>query len=195
MRFSTIVACALSATVFVASSAYAQAPAPAQRVVGRSGATQLELSGSFDRWYTSSQSDTPTNYFITFGVGKFLSDGFLINGRVSGSGQFGGPESDPEFDFGGPSLYGEFGVKYYFSPQNTTSGYVGGLYSAALTNRQDGDNGSVLGTFGAQTAISPSASFYYEVLYGVALSTPSFGGFESDRLQRFGMQFGLRFLF
>jgi hypothetical protein len=53
----------------------------------------------------------------------------------------------------------------------------------------------VLGTFGAQTAISPQASFYYEVLYGAALSKPIILGFESERLQRFGMQFGLRFLF
>ena len=122
MRFSTIVACALSATVFVASSAYAQAPPAADpKVVGRSGATQLELSGTFDKSYTSSNSDTPTNYFLTFGVGRFLSDGFLINGRLSGAGQFGGPELPPEFDFSSTSLYGQFGAKLYFSPQSTTS--------------------------------------------------------------------------
>jgi hypothetical protein len=69
------------------------------------------------------------------------------------------------------------------------------LYSAALTNRQDGDNGSVLGSFGAQTAISTQASFYYEVLYGVSLSAPSFAGFSGERQQHFGMQFGFRFLF
>jgi hypothetical protein len=194
MRVSSIIACALSA-VFVASSAYAQAPPAAPRVVGRSGATQLELSGSFDRSYTASNSDTPTTYFVTVGVGRFLSEGFLINGRLSGSGQFGGPELPPEYDFASTSLYGQFGAKWYFSPQSTTSGYVGGLYSAALTNRQDGDNGSILGSFGAQTAVSPQASFFYEVLYGVSLSTPTIAGFTTERQQHFGVQFGLRFLF
>jgi hypothetical protein len=201
--WSTLVA--LSATVLVASSAFAQTPPVAptpQKVIGRAGATQLEVSGSLDKSYTESNTDQPTTYFVSFGVGQFVTDGVLIHGNLVGSGQFGGadlpsipgiPDEVLDEIAGGSSssLFGRVGAKWYFSPSGTTSGYLGGLYSATLTNRQEGDNGSLLGSVGTQTALSPQASFYFEVNYGFSVSSNSFG----ERQQSLGMAFGLRFLF
>jgi hypothetical protein len=189
--------CVFALVLACAASARAQAAAPARqdRQVGRAGAVQLGVSGFLDKFFTSSDTTQPAFYNVSFDVGKFMTDRFVAKAGIVGSGTFGGASGGVDTGGGGAQLFGQAGLLFYVSPGSVTSPYLGAEYSTVLTNRQSGDNGTILAKVGVQTALSARSSIFFEGGYGFAVSAPSFQGVASERTQQFTGQFGLRFLF
>ena len=153
--------------------------------------TQLGISGFLESAF-SSEETMPTNITAHVDVGRFLSDKWVVRVGLSGSGSFGGDEARVSGSGAGvPSLYGFGGLSYYFTPDALMSAYAGADYSTQITNRADGDRGSVVGKLGLQMAVMARLGFFVEAGYGMGLTTPD----SNVRQQRFVGALGFRFTF
>lgn len=164
------------------------------RTVGRQGATQIGFSFStISVSQGDSDIESPTVYYGNVEVGRFLTDRFVLRGGLSGIGTFGGDDDSGE-DFGFTQFSGLVGLLLYFSPSSVGSAYVGADYSFTLTNRVDGDNGTIYGRVGVQGAVTPRAAIFGEFGYGRQMySAPEFG--EAPDVSYIVTQFGLRLVF
>ncbi len=165
-----------------ASDALAQA-AESTRVVGRKGAKQLSLSFSTTTQMSSASQfggpSTSTNIFGAIDVGRFLTDRFVLAFGISGSGNVGEGST--------PSFFSNGGAAFYFSPQKSSSLYIGGDVLSRLT-QVEGTMPEVVGKVGVQTALKENASIFIEGAYGGAVNALSTNGSLRTRL-------GLRVLF
>jgi hypothetical protein len=168
-------------------------PAAAQnaepnRTVGRKGAKQLSLSfATMTQISTAPDSgfggatSTSTNIFGAVGFGRFVTERFVLNVGISGSGDVQEGSS--------PMFFTSVGGLFYFSPQRVSSAYIGGDVSTMISTIEGVDSApEVLGKLGVQTAIKENAAIFFEGAYGGAIK--SFGSSGSLRTQ-----LGLRVLF
>jgi hypothetical protein len=170
-----------------ASDALAQA-ADTTRVVGRKGAKQLSLSFSTTTQMKTtprvrgvSSTSTSTNMFGAIDFGRFVTDRFVLAFGISGSGNVGEGST--------PMFYGNGGAAFYFSPQKSSSLYVGGDVSSMLTQLEGVEmKPEVVGKIGLQTALKENASIFIEGAYGGAVDALATNGSLRTRL-------GLRVLF
>ncbi len=178
-----------------ASVAHAQAPAAA-RTIGRQGATQVSFG--FNMFGTVSEVSTPvTNsrgqvtgfetsrefqgiYFGQWDIGYFATERVVLKVGNNFNGEINSGEATPSVGL-------NTGLSFYLSPQSTSSAYVDALYSTQLTNRPEGDVGSVIGKVGVQSVVGSGASIFMEGGYGFSLKEASNG------VLLFGV--GLRVLF
>jgi hypothetical protein len=195
---STRLIAAAALLTAASTTTFAQTTEP-KKEVGRAGATQISVSGSFTQPFASGGGRQEGQLQLQFGVGQFVTNHVVVQVALLGFGSIGGSDSsslDGSAGSSAPNIFGSTGLSLYFTPQSVTSGYTGFEYASQLTNRQPGQNGFARGKFGVQTAVSPYASFYIEGAYGIDLSTPqSIYGYTASRRQELSSQFGFRFLF
>ena len=160
------------------------------RTIGSSGTTLVGVAGYVDK-FSSSEDALPWNYTVHVDVTRFLTNRLAVRGGLAGSGTFGGEDSDQAAGIGVPALHATAGAQFYFTPQSMLSLYSGIDYWAQLTQRADSDAGSLIGTLGAQGAMSSRASIYLEGGYGFGLSK----GEEDETLRRFVARVGVRLKF
>lgn len=150
------------------------------RVIGRQGATQI----SFQAIVAGSVVETATPitnsrgvvtgvqsgnqfqgiYFGAWDIGYFTSEHFVFKFGNQFSGAFNSGSAKP-------SVSGNIGGIYYFTPQNTASLYASGAYSFRMTNRSPGDRGDAIGSLGLQAAVRNNASVFFEGGFGRSLNT------------------------
>jgi hypothetical protein len=183
--------------LFVASVASAHAQTTSARVtseeieprtIGTTGTTMIGLAGYVDRFF-SSEDTLPTNYTAQLDVGRFLTRSLVLRGGLAGTGRFGGDEAeDLPTGPGAAALHAFVGALFYINPQSIVSLYAGGDYWAQLSQRDGRDAGSVIGTFGAQGAVSSRASLFIEGGYGIGLTKGSEGETRSRYVARLGVR-------
>jgi DNA-binding winged helix-turn-helix (wHTH) protein len=162
------------------------------RAVGGTGVTSIGLSGSIDK-FTSSQDVFPWQVTLHVDITHFVSDRFAIRGGLIGSSSFGDDQDDDTSATGpgAPSLQAHGGLAYYFTPHAMASFYAGGEYRAQLTDRAEGDAGTVLGKGGLQAAISSRVGVFVEGGYGVRLTR----GADDEQQTRLVGELGVRIKF
>ena len=186
---------ALALLVFAggAASGFAQTEDVEPRIIGRRGTTLVGMAGSLSRFF-SSEDMMPGSYTVQVDVHRFVFAKIAVRVGLVGSGQFGGTSSSDDDEAPGlatPSLEVLGGAVYYFTPQSIWSVYGGAEYRARLTERVEGDSGSVSGLAGLQGALSSRASFFLEGGYGMGLQR----GDDGELLTRMVGQAGVRFRF
>jgi hypothetical protein len=158
------------------------------RVTGTTGTTLLGFGGFIDRFF-SVENVFPTNYFVEVDVARFLTPHVVVSGGLTGMGSIGGEDSENVANgTGAPALHASGGLLFYFSPQSIGSLYAGGSYWAQLTQRGDGDAGTVLGTLGFEGALSSRVRLFAEGGYGFALTK----GQHDERISRILGRVGIR---
>jgi hypothetical protein len=115
-------------------------------------------------------------------VGRFVTDKFLTRFGVSGSGSVGRQGAAGDISF---TLL--TGALYYFTPDKTSSLYLGGDSALPISQSGTGDM-MVNGRLGVQSAIRHNASFFVEGGYGATLTSLSSSGSLMSNL-------GVRILF
>ena len=161
------------------------------RTVGGRGATFVGMSGFVDR-FSSSEEALPLNYTAQIDVCRFITNKFAVRIGAVGSGSLGGDyEDDLLSGSGAPALHAAGGLLYYFTPRSMISLYLGAEYWAQLTQREEGDTGSLLGTAGLQAALSSRASVFVQGGFGTRLSRDD----DDALLSRIVAQMGLRIKF
>lgn len=158
--------------------------------VGRAGTTLIGIAGYVDRFF-SSEETSPTIYTAHLDVSRFLTDRLVVRGGVAGIGRIGDEDGDGDVGPGAPALHGIVGGLFYFSPQKVVSLYSGVDYWVQLTQRSGSDAGVLVGTLGAQGALSSRTSLYLEGGYGVSLSK----GDDDETLTRYVGRIGVRLKF
>jgi len=188
----------LLAAVTATASAQSQAGAPASlseeiepRRIGIAGTTMIGVSGHLDSVF-SSERDAPFNLTLHADAGRFLTRRLAVRGGITGTASLGGDDADDRpRGIGEPALHAFGGALFYFSPQSMASLYAGADYWAQLTQRGTADRGALVGTVGAQGAVSSRASLFLEGGYGVGLTK----GEEGETLTRLIARVGIRLKF
>lgn len=144
------------------------------RVVGSAGTTAIGLSGFLDK-RMSSAGALPLDVTAQVEMMRFLASRLAVRGGVIGSARFGGDDDAPESS-DAQGLHARAGGLYYWTPQKMASLYTGGEYRVQVTDRADGDAGSVLGTAGFEALMSSRISVFAEGGWGVVLARD-----DSDR--------------
>ncbi|HLG53849.1 MAG TPA: hypothetical protein VI485_00875 [Vicinamibacterales bacterium] len=151
----------------------------------------IGLAGYVDRVF-SSEDAFPTNYTVQIDVGRFLTRSLVLRGGLAGTGRFGGDGAeDLPTGPGAAALHAFVGALFYINPQSIVSLYAGGDYWAQLSQRAGRDAGSVIGTLGAQGAVSSRASLFIEGGYGIGLTK----GDEGETRSRYVARLGVRLKF
>jgi hypothetical protein len=174
----------------IASPGFAQAEDLEPRIIGARGTTLIGVSGSFGRFF-STEDLYAGHYTVQIDGHRFVFSKIAIRFGVLGSGTFSGESSDDDATISTPTLEAFGGASYYFTPESMWSLYAGGEYRARVTERIEGDTGSLIGTAGLQGVISSRASFFVEGGYGMRLRK----GDEGELLTRMVGQVGLRIRF
>jgi hypothetical protein len=186
-----LAACATAAAAMLAWSAgdaLAQDEDVEPRVIGRAGTLLVGVSGFLDRSY-SREELMPANYTVQVDAERFVSRRFAIRLGVSGSGRFGGSDSDTiATGPGAAALHAYGGALFYFTPESIMSPYLATEYWNQITRRGDTDAGSAVGKAGLQAAVSSRASFFVEAGFGFGLRK----GSEGELPTRVVGQIGLR---
>lgn len=149
------------------------APAFAQedlepRVVGSSGVMSLGVSGFVDKRMSSVDS-FPFNLTAQVDVTRFVTNTLAVRGGLVGSASLGGDEDEPS-GTAAPALHVTAGGLHYWTPQKMASLYTGGEYRLQVTERIDGDAGSVFGIAGFEAALSSRTRVFVEGGWGVDVS-------------------------
>lgn len=160
------------------------------RIIGARGTTTIGLSGFIDK-YASSESSFPTHATINADVTRFITGRMALRGGLIGSTTFGESNDEDATGPGAAALHALGSVLFYFTPQSMVSLYTGGEYRAQLTDRADGDAGTLLGLGGLQAAVSSRASVFVQGGYGGRLSRGDEGEFQSRLVGEIGVR--LRF--
>jgi hypothetical protein len=184
----------------VLASLVAAVPRPAlaqtDRIIGRQGATQVSfqaiVAGSVvDRTTPITNSrgqftglETSKGfegfYFGAWDIGYFTTEHFVMKFGNQFTGQITSGQVKP-------TVSGNVGGTYYFTPDQVASLYASGIYSFQMTNRSQGDRGSAVGSLGLQAAVRSNASIFFEGGYGRSLNEGGSGVLQSS--------VGLRILF
>ena len=181
----------LVAFVAGAGTAMAQLEEIEPRTVGGRGATFVGVSGFVDR-FSSPEEALPLNYTAQIDVCRFITNKFAVRIGAVGSGSLGGDYEDDLLSGSGVSaLHAAGGVLYYFTPRSMISLYLGAEYWAQLTQREEGDTGSLLGTAGLQAALSSRASVFMQGGFGTRLARDE----DDALLSRIVAHMGLRVKF
>jgi hypothetical protein len=177
---------------FVAGAGTAMAQEEIEpRTVGGRGATFVGVSGFVDR-FSSPDEALPFNYTAQLDVCRFITNKFAVRIGAVGSGSLGGDyEDDLLSGSGAPALHAAGGLLFYFTPRSMISLYLGAEYWAQLTQREEGDTGSLLGTAGLQAALSSRASVFMQGGFGTRLARDE----DDALLSRIVAQMGLRVKF
>ncbi len=157
------------------------------RVIGTQGTTLIGISGFADHFLSRSR-DLPLNYSLELEVARFVSQRIAVYGGLSGSGSLGGDPGDEVSGIGASALHLFSGGRYYFTPLSMASLYAAADYWTQLTDREEGDAGSIVAKFGAQAAISSRASVFAEAGYGLGLTA-----LRDGRVVRMVGRIGVRF--
>lgn len=138
--------------------------------IGTTGTTMIGVAGYVDEVFDPDRA-MPLNYTAEFEVGRFLTPRIVVHGGMRGAGSVGGemPDERPTGN-GALALHATGGARFYFTPQAIASVYTGGEYWTQLTQRTDGDVGTLVGTLGLQGAVSSRASLFVEGGYGIGLT-------------------------
>lgn len=157
------------------------------RIIGAPGTTLIGISGFADHFLSRSR-DLPLNYSIELEVAHFVSRRVAAYGGLSGAGSLGGDVEEEVSGVGASALHLFGGGRVYFTPQSMASVYAAADYWTQVTDREDGDAGSIVGKIGGQAAISSRASVFAEAGYGIGLTA-----LRDGRVVRMLARIGVRF--
>ncbi|MGE3273946.1 MAG: hypothetical protein AB7O67_02465 [Vicinamibacterales bacterium] len=139
------------------------------RIVGRRGMLRVDLGGYLDSVYAADDAN-PINLTLLGGVSRFFTDRVAFGGGLQGTARLGGDSGGDEVGATAPALHATVGGAFYFSPQSIASFYVGADYWIQLTNREEGDAGSLVGKGGVEGALSSRATVFVEAGYGIGFT-------------------------